>query len=134
MEVGWLLLALVAVAAYLGYRKLQEIERDLRRELAEQAQQTVKPKPPPSPPPDTEPQPTRPSQAPLPETFPALSSALRVRILEQVKMHPGLIQTELYSLLGDVPRRRLQAELLEMAREGLLKRQPVQGSYRLDVP
>ena len=135
MGMGWLLIAAVGVAAYVGYRKLQEIERDLRQEIAKQAQSgSGAEKSSPSEPPPAGPETSQP-QAAQP-TVPAeeVSASLRMRILGRVKAQPGLLQTELYELLADVPRRRLQAELRAMDETGVLKRRRDGGSYRLDLP
>ena len=135
MGMGWLLIAAVGVAAYVGYRKLQEIERDLRQEIAEQAQGgsgTEKSSPPEPPPAGQGTSQPRAAQPTVPaEEVPV---SLQMRILDRVKVQPGLLQTELYELLADVPRRRLQTELRVMDETGILKRQRDGGSYRLDLP
>ncbi|HKK01807.1 MAG TPA: hypothetical protein VJ955_06525 [Desulfuromonadales bacterium] len=130
---GWLFLVVVVVIAYIGYRKLKAIERDLRQEFAEKAQKDHRSEEPPSPTASDEKGaagPSASSAAPAAEE----QDPLRKRILELVRTQPGVLQTELYSSLGDVPRKRLQAELRAMAEDGVLHRQRDKASYRLTVP
>jgi len=117
----------VAAGCYWGYRRLLKIEDEIRVELeekgltAEEGPSEAKGTPP------EKLQPTTPPATPA-------ETSLEERILEKVRAHAGLLQTELYPHFPDGERKALQSALLKMDRAGVLKRTKEKGTYRLDLP
>lgn len=112
----WSFVAGVGAAGYLAYRKLRLMEDEIRAEIAtgepagdRQGETEVK--------------------ASAGDAAEGLSPEERIRTL--VAEEPGILQTELYRLLGTEKKRPLQDLLREMDREGHLKRVREKGTYRL---
>ena len=61
------------------------------------------------------------------------SSPLEQQILEEVSRRPGILQSDLYEYLPAIERRALQKILLDMDRQGKLRREKEKSSYRLFV-
>ncbi|PNU20904.1 hypothetical protein C2E25_04760 [Geothermobacter hydrogeniphilus] len=119
----WLFLILVILILAGGwfYRRLLDIERDIRREMAEE-QGAVANR---GEVPTLEEAPEIRSQEP-----PEMADVER-RIQDIVSAESGLLQTELYDRIADLPRRKLQQLLRSMEGEGRLRREKEKGRYRL---
>ena len=63
----------------------------------------------------------------------AQGSDIVTQILDKVCRIPGILQTELYSMFPDENRKNLQATLLQMDRDGKLRREREGSSYRLFI-
>lgn len=121
-----------AAGCYYGYRKLQQIEEDIRGELqakglaAEQEE---------APPVAGEKPVTPVAVTPIkkPEEKASVVGSLEERILAEVKANPGMLQTELYKRFSDSERKALQAALLKMDKAGSLKRSKQKSTYRLNL-
>jgi len=129
MSFGWfVVVAGTAAGCYYGYRKLQQVEADIRAELkakgldAEQEQT----------PPAAETKPTAVVKTAVEK--PPVEQQLEGRILAQVKAAPGMLQTELYKQFSEDERKAVQAALLTMDKAGFLKRTKEKSTYRLDLP
>lgn len=127
---GWLMWVFalgVVVACYYGYRRLQALEREIRREIAGEghgetpeggeAQSRVKAE-------------AQPSAVPAPPSAEG-ALALKEQVLKRVQERPEMLQTELYALFPKENRRALQELLKKMDREGALLRTREGGTYRL---
>jgi len=119
----WLFLFLVVLILGGGwfYRRLLDIEKEIRTEMAEEEALAE----PPQESPPAEPELV---QSPPPATG---KMAPQARVLEFVAETPGLLQTELYGRMPEMSRRNLQQLLRRMEDEGLLRREKERGSYRL---
>ena len=48
-----------------------------------------------------------------------------------ISAQPGLVQTDLYSRISGFNRKQIQQSLLEMDRQGVIRREKLKGSYRI---
>jgi hypothetical protein len=111
----------VAAAGYYGYRKLVEIEEEIREELASKGMAADEETPPQEPPKPV---------VPKKETKPA---TLEDQILEHIRLQPGVLQTDLYKQFPDSDRKAVQKVLLKMDRTGVIKRTKDKSTYVLNV-
>lgn len=87
----------------------------------------------------TEPtEPTEPPPVPAPPEraaveSPSVQQTLAWRLVQRISQKPGLRQTELYRQFPRENRKNLQAALLQLDREGAIRRQKEGSSYRLFV-
>lgn len=115
----------LVVAGYFGYRKLQNIEDEIRSELESrdehqksEAGKAAELKP--------SEKPAAPSQAEeVPDEQP------EALMLERVRQSPGILQTEIYDAFASRGRKELQEMLLKMDREGRVRREKKGNTYRL---
>jgi len=119
----WLFLILVILILAGGwfYRRLLDIEQDIRREMAEEQVATA----------DRD---DVPAEEETPENRsqePAEAPDVEQRILDIVSAESGLLQTDLYDRFAGLPRRKLQQLLRSMEGDGRLRREKEKGSYRL---
>ena len=133
MGFGFFVVAAGAAAGcYYGYRKLVQIEEDIREELQAKGLAVDQDEAPPvaeeKPVTST---PVTPIKKPVGKAV--AGGSLEGRILDQVKANPGMLQTELYQQFADSERKALQAALLKMDKAGTLKRSKEKSTYRLDV-
>jgi len=112
----WLVVAAAGVGGYLAFRKLQEMEDEIRDEIAARESRQAEPSSQPSPP------------SPAAEKSPAPPEG---RVLELIRERPGLLQTEVYSAMPDVDRKQLQELLLRLDRAGRIRRVKEKSTYRL---
>ena len=112
----WLVVAAAGVGGYLAFRKLQEMEDEIRDEIAARESRQAEPSS----------QPSQPS--PAAEKSPATPEG---RVLELIRERPGLLQTEVYSAMPDVDRKQLQELLLRFDRAGRIRRVKEKSTYRL---
>jgi hypothetical protein len=112
----WLVVAAAGVGGYLAFRKLQEMEDEIRDEIAARESRQAKPSS----------QPSAPTGSP--EKPPA---TLEGRVLELIRKRPGLLQTEVYTAIPDVDRKQLQELLLRFDRAGRIRRVREKSTYRL---
>jgi len=119
----WLFLILVILILAGGwfYRRLLDIEQDIRREMAEEQVANADRDEVPA----AEETPENRSQEP-PEV-----SDVEQRILDIVSAESGLLQTDLYDRFAGLPHRKLQQLLRSMEGDGRLRREKEKGSYRL---
>ncbi|RME40679.1 MAG: hypothetical protein D6794_01815 [Deltaproteobacteria bacterium] len=54
-------------------------------------------------------------------------------ILEVIRQHPGIRQADIYGLVPDMSKRRIQALVRSLEEEGRLRRVRDRGSYRLEM-
>jgi len=132
MGLGWFVIAAGAAGGcYYGYRKLQQVEEEIREELQAKglmAEQQVA-----VPGKQTKPVSSK-SVPPIKKAeAKAVRGSLEERILAEVKASPGMLQTELYKCFPDSERKALQAALLKMDKAGTLKRSKEKSTYRLDL-
>ncbi|MCD6525479.1 MAG: hypothetical protein J7K75_00600, partial [Desulfuromonas sp.] len=66
-------------------------------------------------------------EVPSPEKY----DALTWRVLQRVMEQPGIIQTEIYAMFPRENRKHLQATLLQLDKENVLKREKEGNTYRL---
>ncbi|PLX89371.1 MAG: hypothetical protein C0618_01340 [Desulfuromonas sp.] len=133
----WFFLFLIVVAGGLYfYQKLIALEQEIRRE---------KGAPPPPPRDDSGNDVVKPEVAPPifkeqvqlePTETDDESSALQSDNLEDgllkvVSDLPGLVQTEIYELFPEEERKRVQALLLKLDRDGKIRREKKKSSYRV---
>jgi len=67
------------------------------------------------------------SKVPSEETY----DALTWRVLQRVMEQPGIMQTEIYGLFPKENRKHLQATLLQLDKENVLRREKEGNTYRL---
>jgi hypothetical protein len=133
---GWLwflLLVVVAGGIYL-YWKLSAMEREIRREQAtarsipdESGDEVVKPDV--APPIFKEQVKLEPAEPDEEEA--AAPGTLEEGLLRMITELPGMLQTELYELFPGEERKQLQALLLKMDRNGVIRRERKENSYRV---
>ncbi|ORJ59065.1 hypothetical protein [Geothermobacter hydrogeniphilus] len=119
----WLFLILVILILAGGwfYRRLLDIEQDIRREMAEEQVAAAE----------------RGEVAAAEEASeirsqePPEEADVEQRIQDIVSAEPGLLQTDLYDRFAELPRRKLQQLLRSMEGDGRLRREKEKGSYRL---
>ena len=114
---GWIALLLlvgVVAAGYYGYRRLRQLEQEIRREIAAAETET-----------ETGQDSGTPDEP---------DQGLVERVQQQVRERAGLLQTELYELFPGEGRRALQELLRRLEREGTLVRTKEGGTYRLQLP
>ncbi len=120
-----LLIALIA-AGYYVYRRLLEIEREIRAEqralVDEDDSSSVEAEPAPAP---------AVQEASAGNETPNSGRELSEAILQRVEENPGLTQTELYANFPGKDRRDLQKILRELDQQGQLRREKKGTSYRL---
>lgn len=126
----WFLLFLVVVAGgiYL-YQRLLAIEQEIRQE--QQAQTTEKSN-------ETPVVKVAPVIEPIKEGITSSEQeesdepvSLEESLLTVINDLPGLLQTELYALFPDRERKKLQTLLLKLDRNGLIRREKKNSSYRV---
>lgn len=126
----WFLLFLVVVAGgiYL-YQRLLAIEQEIRQE--QQAQTTEKSN-------ETPVVKVAPVVEPIKEGITSSEQeesdepvSLEESLLTVINDLPGLLQTELYALFPDSERKKLQTLLLKLDRNGLIRREKKNSSYRV---
>lgn len=76
---------------------------------------------------------TRAEAEPQKNIQPAQAEALDVRIVSMVSRSPGILQTDVYAHFPEENRKNLQAVLLQMDRDGALRREREGATYRLFV-
>lgn len=76
---------------------------------------------------------TRVEAEPQKNIQPAQAEALDVRIVSMVSRSPGILQTDVYAHFPEENRKNLQAVLLQMDRDGALRREREGATYRLFV-
>ena len=118
MELFFLAAGGLIVAGYWGYRKLQAMEQQIRAELDEEARERSGENP---PEPATVEKPSEVSE----------TVSIEAQLLQRLREQPGMLQTRLYEAFPDRSRKELQALLLRMDREGLLRRVRKGNSYEL---
>lgn len=142
MTVVWILLVgVIAGALYYGYLRLQQIERELREEMAATARQKTREQPlqgggKPKPEPKPEPKPVKKGKGTKVKASPegggpSASATLKEQVVEVVAGNPGMKQVELYEGFPKENRRKLQQVLQSLAAEGRIRREPEKNSYRL---
>ena len=128
----WFIVLLLFVGAgFYFYQKLMAIEREIRSEQeAEQQQMSLSR--------DAEPAPPAGAPAVRPETPADLEpselmppSSVAGTIMAAVASRPGIRQTELYTHVKEVDKKRLQQTLKELADRGQLRREKQGSSYLL---
>lgn len=133
---GWFLLLLIVVAGGIFfYQKLLAIEQEIRREQPDfvpirqddSANEVVKPEV--SPPIFKEQVKLEPDMSEGAES--SEPTSLEDGLLKVVNDLPGLLQTELYELFPAEERKRLQTLLLRLDRDGVIKREKKNSSYRV---
>ncbi|PLX85992.1 MAG: hypothetical protein C0617_02305 [Desulfuromonas sp.] len=133
--VFWIVAVGVVVFGYFSCRKLKDLEEEIRGELRECVSSE----------PETEivkdgsdgggaeaagPESDRePPPIVVPED--PVQTTIEERILEVLREHPGILQTDLYPLFPNEPRRRFQGLLREMDAAGALSRIREGGTFRL---
>ncbi|MDT8420373.1 MAG: hypothetical protein RQ754_08075 [Desulfuromonadales bacterium] len=130
---GFLLLLVVVAGGIYFYQKLLVIEQEIRREHAELHARPYDPadavvKPEVAPPIFREQVRLEPDSAEDEEKEPV---SLEEALLKVINDLPGLLQTELYALFPGEERKRLQAILLRLDRDGKIKREKKKSSYRV---
>jgi len=115
-KILWMIVA--GAAGYLGYRKLQNMERGIRSEIARGGEGRTSA--------------VADLKTPSGGTVMAgTQSTLEERIVRRVTETPGILQTELYMLFPEENRRILQEALKTMAKEGGLKRKREGATFKL---
>ncbi|NIQ93719.1 MAG: hypothetical protein GWN87_05560 [Desulfuromonadales bacterium] len=115
----------LVVAGYLGYRKLQKIEDEIREEV--DARDTPKEETgggggtPAAAEPADRPEASRESSG----------QSLEALLLDQISRQPGMLQTALYEAFADHDRKQLQSMLLKLDREGRVRREKKGSTYQL---
>lgn len=115
--VSWLVVAGAAAGGYYCYRRLREIEGEIRAEEKQPAS----------------------SPAAAPSSSPPGTAAagemgekpLGDRLAEAVAKEPGILQTELYRRFSGENRRTLQDEIRRLVDSGTLRRQKDKNTYRV---
>ena len=127
MGFGFFVIAAGAAAGcYYGYRKLQQIEADIREELRGKGLAPDQGDSSPEQPPET------PEKKPQPK--PPTVRSLEDQILSLVRDKPGMLQTDLYGHFQESERKAVQAMLLKMHKAGVLKREKEKSTYKLLLP
>jgi len=128
---SFLILVILILAGAWFYRRLQEIEKDLRHEMeadavatpANQGQQAVV---------EEDEGPPKGAAADSEDDAGEINpSDLTGRVSALVAAGPGIRQTEFYDHMPDISRKALQDLLRNMERDGLLRREKDRGSYKL---
>lgn len=130
---AFIVLLIVAGACFYFYQRLTALEQEIRSEQARAKAAAVTPEPPASPEKE-EPAPVVEKVESVPasvEAEPKESTSLEEKILAAVAEKPGMKQTELYGLFGDVDKKQLQKTVKAMADGGQLKREKKGSSYLL---
>ena len=131
---GFLLLLLIFAGGVYFYQKLLSIEHEIRREQAESrpvaqsspGDDVVKPEV--APPIFKEQVKLEPA---VPDTRNNRPTNLEDGLLKVVTELPGLLQTEIYALFPGEERKRLQTLLLQLDRNGVIRREKKKSSYRV---
>ncbi len=114
----WVVAAIAGAGGYYAFRRLQELEEEIREEI-DRKQEVA-----------SAGQAVSPAAAP-PAASPPLPVTREDQVLSLVRTRPGRLQTDLYRDLGQVPRRDLQALLLELDRAGRIRRVKEKSTYKL---
>ena len=131
MGFGFFVVVAAAVAGgYYGYRKLQQIEEDIRSEIAAKGLADDQPQ---AAPPSPKVEPATASAETVAPAVEKSEASLETQVLEVVRQSPGLLQTELYQRFASVERKTLQTTLLRMDKSGVLSREKAGSSYRLHI-
>ena len=128
MGFGYVVVAAgVAAGCYFGYRKLKQIEEEIREELKAKglaAEEEVA----------INPEPVVSSKQKVEEPPPAGEISMEGRIQEIIRRAPGIMQTALYAEFPDAERKAVQAALLKMSKAGVVLRTKEKSTYRLELP
>ncbi len=126
---SFLILVVLILAGAWFYRRLQDLEKDLRREMeadaaAGRTEKTVVGNGDVLPPNGS-------TVSPVDEPVAREPEDLAGRVSDLVAAEPGMRQTDFYNHMPDVPRKALQELLRNMEHEGGLRREKDRGSYKL---
>ena len=103
---GWLIFLLLIAGGVVVYRYLVNVEAEIRAEIAapESAGDT-----------------------------PSTGSGPEPTIIDIVKNHPGILQTDIYKEFPGVDRKLIQKELLELDQSGRISRKKHGSTYQLTI-
>lgn len=125
---AFLVFVVLILAAAWFYQWLKRVEAEIRAELGEKGEAaTVVAGRDPAPSGNTE------SSSPSGKQENPDGLSAEDRILEVVRSRPGIRQAEVYGLVADISKRRVQDILRRLEQEGRLRRIPDRGSYRLET-
>lgn len=113
---GILVLVVLVVAGYFAWGRLEQLEREIRREI-----ESVVPG-------GSE------SVSAAEDLSSGAPEPLEIRIQKQLRNVPGMLQTDLYECFADLDKRALQKCLVAMERSGKLQRRRTKGTYSLSLP
>ena len=113
----WVVVAAGGVGGYLAFRRLREMETEIRGEIAGRQKKTKS---------SGE---TARGTAPPQGTRPELT--LDSQVLSLIRSRPGRLQTDIYRELSQVDRKVLQELMLRLDRAGLIRRVKEGSTYKL---
>lgn len=117
---GLLILLGVAVFGWLAFRELKMMETEILRDIAAKSAA-------PEPPRDDRDM----NESAMNVATPVTDLPLAGQLTRLITAQPGLVQTDLYSRMSGFNRKQIQQALLEMDRQGVIRREKLKGSYRI---
>ena len=115
----WTAMLAGTAAGFYGYRRLRQMEQDIRREIGQgtggRRMAPAAPKPAPA----------------VATKAPPAAPSLQERLLQALKDRPGRLQTEFYPEFPQEDRRTLQDLLARMEQEGRIRRERERSTYRI---
>ena len=117
---GLLVLLGLAVFGWFAFRELKMMESEILRDIEAKNAANEQPQD------DSDlTEPVRTVVTPVADT------SLAGQLARLISAQPGLVQTDLYSRMSGFNRRQIQQALLEMDRQGVIRREKLKGSYRI---
>jgi len=117
---GLLVLLGLAVFGWFAFRELKLMESEILRDIEAKNAATAEPRD------DGD------MDEPARNVVTAVADiSLAGQLMRQISAQPGLVQTDLYSRISGFNRKQIQQSLLEMDRQGVIRRERLKGSYRI---
>ncbi len=116
----WVVVAAGGVGGYLAFRRLREMETEIRGEIAGRQKKTKSS--------GETARGTAPPQGTRPEP---VAVTLDSQVLSLIRSRPGRLQTDIYRELSQVDRKVLQELMLRLDRAGLIRRVKEGSTYKL---
>jgi len=117
---GLLVLLGLAVFGWFAFRELKTMESEILRDIA------AKNAAPEQPHDDSDM-----AEPVMNVVTPVTDLPLAEQLSRLISAQPGLVQTDLYARMSGFNRKQIQQALLEMDREGVIRREKLKGSYRI---
>jgi hypothetical protein len=117
---GLLVLLGLAVFGWFAFRELKLMESEILRDIEAKNAATAEPR--------DDGDKNEPARNVV---TPVTDISLDGQLMRLISAQPGLVQTDLYSRISGFNRKQIQQSLLEMDRQGVIRRERLKGSYRI---
>lgn len=117
---GLLVLLGLAVFGWFAFRELKLMESEILRDIEAKNAATAEPR--------DDGDMNEPARNVV---TPVTDMSLDGQLMRLISAQPGLVQTDLYSRISGFNRKQIQQSLLEMDRQGVIRRERLKGSYRI---